>query len=281
MIIEPIYFRERRFWVLRDDLIGGEFNGNKARKLAFLLNSNLKLNRIISYGSSQSNAMYSISVLAKMRGIKFVYFTHHICDFLLKNPSGNYALALKNGMDIKISQNPSKSAQNECKGDMDLFIPEGVAMSQAEIGFKDQASGIRDFARENGVKFDIFLPSGTGCSAAFLSKNLSEMSVWTTPCVGDSNYLKDQILSLDPFSKVKILNPRKKYHFGKLYYEIYEIYKELLSTKIEFELLYDGVGWLTLMENLDKFENEILYINQGGILGNITLLDRYRRKFNS
>ena len=79
MPIEPIYFRGRRFWVLRDDLIGGEFNGNKARKLAFLLNSNLNhINRIISYGSNQSNAMYSISLLAKMRGVKFIYFTNHI-----------------------------------------------------------------------------------------------------------------------------------------------------------------------------------------------------------
>ena len=281
MLIEPIYFRGRRFWVLRDDLIGGEFNGNKARKLAFLLNSNLNhINRIISYGSSQSNAMYSISLLAKMRGVKFIYFTNHICDFLLNNPCGNYAYALKNGMDIKISSNPSKSAQDECKSSSDLFIPEGIAMREAEVGFKEQAKIIQDYAKKNRIKFDIFLPSGTGCSAAFLAKNLDDMSVWSVPCVGDTQYLKEQILALDPFSKVKILNPPKKYHFGKLYLEIYEIYKELLNTNIEFELLYDGVGWLTLMDNLDKFQNEILYIHQGGILGNITLLDRYKRKFN-
>ncbi|WP_086321694.1 1-aminocyclopropane-1-carboxylate deaminase [Campylobacter devanensis] len=282
MSIEPIYFRGRRFWVLRDDLIGGEFNGNKARKLAFLLNSNLNhINRIISYGSSQSNAMYSISLLAKMRGVKFIYFTNHICDFLLKNPCGNYAAALKNGMEIRLSDNPSQSAKNECKDSQDIFIPEGVAMSKAELGFKEQAKIIMDFAKKNGIKFDIFLPSGTGCSAAFLAKNLDDMAVWTTPCVGDSDYLKREILSLDPFSKVNILNPPKKYHFGKIYPEIYAIYKELLdSCGVEFELLYDGVGWLTLMANLDIFKGEILYIHQGGMLGNITLLDRYRRKFD-
>lgn len=279
MQIEPICFRGRRFWILRDDLIGGEFNGNKARKLAYFLNSNLA-NRIISYGSSQSNAMYSISVLAKLRGIKFIYFTHHICDFLLNNPCGNYAAALKNGMDIRISKNPLKSAQNECKS-RDIFIPEGVAMSEAEMGFKDQARIIVDFAKKNDIKFDIFLPSGTGCSAAFLAKNLSDMSVWTTPCVGDSHYLKKQILAFDPLSKVNIINPPRKYHFGKLYSEIYEIYKELLySCGVEFELLYDGVGWLTLMANLNAFKNDILYIHQGGMLGNITLLERYKRKFN-
>lgn len=280
MKIEPIYFKGRRFWILRDDLISGEFNGNKARKLAYFLNLN-PINRFISHGSSQSNAMYSISVLAKMRGVKFVYFTHHICDFLLKNPCGNYAAALKNGMEIRLSDNPSQSAKNECKYSQDIFIPEGVAMSEAELGFKDQSKIIMDFAKKNGIKFDIFLPSGTGCSAAFLAKNLDDMSVWTTPCVGDSDYLKREILSLDPFSKVNILNPPKKYHFGKIYAEIYAIYKELLdSCGVEFELLYDGVGWLTLMANLDIFKGEILYIHQGGMLGNITLLDRYRRKFD-
>ncbi|WP_096026816.1 1-aminocyclopropane-1-carboxylate deaminase [Campylobacter lanienae] len=280
MKIEPIYFKGRRFWILRDDLIRGEFNGNKARKLAYFLNLN-PINRFISHGSSQSNAMYSISVLAKMRGVKFVYFTHHICNFLLKNPCGNYAAALKNGMEIHLSDNPSQSAKNECKYSQDIFIPEGVAMSEAELGFKEQAKIIMDFAKQNGIKFDIFLPSGTGCSAAFLAKNLDDMAVWTTPCVGDSDYLKREILSLDPFSKVNILNPPKKYHFGKIYAEIYAIYKELLdSCGVEFELLYDGVGWLTLMANLDIFKGEILYIHQGGMLGNITLLDRYRRKFD-
>ena len=280
MKIEPIYFKGRRFWILRDDLIRGEFNGNKARKLAYFLNLN-PINRFISHGSSQSNAMYSISVLAKMRGVKFIYFTHHICDFLLKNPCGNYAAALKNGMEIHLSDNPCQSAKNECKDSQDIFIPEGVAMSEAELGFKDQAKIIMDFAKKIGIKFDIFLPSGTGCSAAFLAKNLDDMSVWTTPCVGDSNYLKREILSLDPFSKVNILSPPKKYHFGKIYAEIYVIYKELLdSCGVEFELLYDGVGWLTLMANLDIFKGEILYIHQGGMLGNITLLDRYRRKFD-
>ena len=154
-------------------------------------------------------------------------------------------------------------------------------MSEAELGFKDQAKIIMDFAKKIGIKFDIFLPSGTGCSAAFLAKNLYDRAGWTVLCVGDSDYLKREILSLDPFSKVNILNPPKKYHFGKIYAEIYVIYKELLdSCGVEFELLYDGVGWLTLMANLDIFKGEILYIHQGGMLGNITLLDRYRRKFD-
>ena len=42
----------------------GEFNGNKARKLEYFLHAGLGgIKRVVSYGSSQSNAMYSLSML--------------------------------------------------------------------------------------------------------------------------------------------------------------------------------------------------------------------------
>lgn len=77
-----------------------------------------------------------------------------------------------------------------------------------------------------------------------------------------------------------MLNPPKKYHFGDLKKELFEIYIQLKKqTNIEFELLYDSVGWLTLLSNLDKFGDEILYIHQGGVIGNESLIPRYERKF--
>ena len=48
---------------------------------------------------------------------------------------------------------------------------------------------------------------------------------------------------------------------------------------VEFDLIYDPVGLLTLKENLADFKNEILYIHQGGILGNVSQKARYERKF--
>ncbi|HDX6261372.1 TPA: 1-aminocyclopropane-1-carboxylate deaminase, partial [Campylobacter fetus subsp. venerealis] len=39
------------------------------------------------------------------------------------------------------------------------------------------------------------------------------------------------------------------------------------------------VGWLSLLYNLTEFKNKILYIHQGGIIGNESLLERYKRKF--
>ncbi len=95
------------------------------------------------------------------------------------------------------------------------------------------------------------LPSGTGTTALFLQKNLP-FEVFTVACVGGSEYLKKQFFHLEKEEKYhpKIIQMPKKYHFGKLYKEFYEIWKELKAeTKIEFDLLYDPLGFLALFSS--------------------------------
>ena len=383
----------------------GEFNGNKARKLEYFLHAGLGgVKRVVSYGSSQSNAMYSLSVFAKMKGLKFHYVVSNLSSNLAANPIGNFKFALENGMKIYIdkdrrararalayelaglkegeiyggeavnltdnrSENGSNlknacgsnlskfderlgftdinlnaknmsnlqaevepnlqikksnlqdlngqisskfdelaklagvksskcishkssnfeksayqtslnlSAAQDCFIGDSLFINEGVWQPQAEAGFISQARQIERWAEAEGKTVDIFLPSGTGTSAAFLAKHV-KFDVFTCPCVGDADYLKSEIEALTPNSKVRILQPPKKYHFGDLKPELYQIWREVCEqTGIEFELIYDSVGFLTMMANLGAFKNEILYIHQGGALGNISQKLRYERKF--
>lgn len=368
----------------------GEFNGNKARKLEYFLNAGLGgVKRVVSYGSSQSNAMYSLSVFAKMKGLEFHYVVSNLNSNLAANPIGNFKFALENGMKIYIDKDrrararalayelaglkegeiygdeavnltdafdrnglnldkfderlgftdtnlsaknmPNSQAEiapnlqnqdrenlikfdgsaklasanfSECKshknsnlkksaeqtssnlpaaqdcfiGDS-LFINEGVWQPQAEMGFISQARQIERWAEAEGKTVDIFLPSGTGTSAAFLAKHV-KFDVYTCPCVGDADYLKSEIEALTPNSKARILPLPKKYHFGDLKPELYQIWREVCEqTGIEFELIYDPVGFLTMMANLGAFKNEILYIHQGGALGNISQKLRYERKF--
>lgn len=271
---EKIRFRKYDFFVLRDDLIGGEFNGNKARKLEYFLNADLSAYAsLASTGSAQSNAMSALSVLAKIKGLDFYYIPTHISDFLKQNPCGNYKNALKNGMKI-VDKKPENS----------LFIPQGVACKQAEHGFLTQAKLIKSFMDENNIVFDIFLPSGTGTSAYFLAKNLPQCDVFTIPCVGDVSYLKQQILELtgdfEASLRLKILKPSIKCYFGDLKKEFFDIWQELEnSSKIRFELIYDPLGWLTLLENINIFKKPILYIHQGGLSGVESQLARYERNF--
>ncbi|WP_122873719.1 1-aminocyclopropane-1-carboxylate deaminase [Campylobacter showae] len=368
----------------------GEFNGNKARKLEYFLHAGLGgIKRVVSYGSSQSNAMYSLSVFAKMKGLEFHYVVSNLNSNLAENPIGNFKFALENGMKIYIDKDrrvqaralayelaglkkgeiygdeavnltdafdrnglnldkfdercsftdtnlsaknmPNSQAEiapnlqnlgrenlikfdgsaklasanfgefvshknsnlkkstdqtssnlpaaQDCFIGDSLFINEGVWQPQAETGFISQARQIERWADAEGKVVDIFLPSGTGTSAAFLAKHV-KFDVFTCPCVGDADYLKSEIEALTPNSKARILQPPKKYHFGDLKLELYQIWREVCEqTGIEFELIYDPVGFLTMMANLGAFKNEILYIHQGGALGNISQKLRYERKF--
>jgi len=97
--IEEHTFQNHAFYLKRDDLLHSDFSGNKARKFYYYLQNDFPdITKIVSYGSAQSNAMYSLSVLAKMRGWEFAYYVDHIADYLKDNPHGNYAGAIKNGM---------------------------------------------------------------------------------------------------------------------------------------------------------------------------------------
>ncbi len=281
--IENINFKNFNFLIKRDDLLDIDFTGNKARKFQYFLeNSFPDINTIISYGSNQSNAMYSLSVLAKYKNWDFIYYTNHIPTFLQQNPIGNYKYALQNGMQLIIGEyDKTNIPYNKLNT---LFVKEGGAIQQSQYGIKILANEIQQYINQHNLNnLKIFLPSGTGTTALYLQKYLST-TVYTSACVGDEQYLKQQFAELEPNEQYHptILKKSQKYHFGKLYKQNYILYKELLQeTNIEFDLLYDPIGFDTLLYNQDILDiNNILYIHQGGIKGNEAMLQRYKRKFN-
>ena len=148
-MIEPFSFRGREFYLLRDDLLG-DFNGNKARKLEYFLNADLSgFKRIVSHGSSQSNAMYSLSLFAKMKNLEFCYVVSHLSSNLKQNPVGNFKFALENGMKIFVAEDRVKFAKELADTTDALFINEGVAQSEAEYGFKTQADEISAWSKSS------------------------------------------------------------------------------------------------------------------------------------
>jgi 1-aminocyclopropane-1-carboxylate deaminase len=277
--IDTITFEGHSFYLKRDDLLHPDFSGNKARKFHYFLQHNFSdIKSIVSYGSAQSNAMYSLSVLAKMRGWKFDYFVDHIAEYLHDNPHGNYAGALNNGMQVHIGEKPKISTDTSI-----LFIEEGGRQKEAGFGLKVLAQEIIHWQQENELKeLNIFLPSGTGTTALYLQKYLPENTVYTNACVGDGAYLKKQFLELEVNENYHptILSLDKKHHFGKLYRENYKIWLKLQQqTGVVFELLYDPLGWRTLLAHSEVFTKPTLYIHQGGVLGNESMLPRYERKY--
>ncbi|WP_428026376.1 1-aminocyclopropane-1-carboxylate deaminase/D-cysteine desulfhydrase [Arcobacter sp.] len=287
--IDTINFKNHQVFIKRDDLLDKYFLGNKARKFYYFLNYDFNgIKKIISFGSPQANSLYSLSVLAKIKNVKLDFYVSHIATFLKQNPHGNYKEALKNGANIiELNQNEISTQEyveeNILKNEEHyIYIEEGGRVKEAESGIKILADEIMNWAKDNDENnLKIFLPSGTGTTALFLQKHL-DMEVLTCACVGDEAYLKKQFFQLnsDESKHPTILKNKKKYHFGKLYKEFYDIHLELLDeTQIEFDLLYDSLGWLNLISSKYFTQNKILYIHQGGILGNESMIKRYENKY--
>jgi len=278
--IEQITFQNKSFLIKRDDLLHKDFSGNKARKFFYFLEKNFpKVTTLISHGSNQANAMYSLSVLCKLKNWNFIYYVNHVPSYLEDNPQGNYKYALENDMQLKIVEEFSK--ENLELNETTLFIEEGGALEEASYGLKILADEIAEYkSTHNRENLKIFLPSGTGTTALFLQKFL-DVEVMTCACVGDESYLQKQCFELEKNEKNHpiILERKKKYHFGKLYKENYLLWKELKSqTKIEFDLLYDPVGWDTLLYHYNE-RYTYLYIHQGGLIGNESMIQRYIYKY--
>jgi 1-aminocyclopropane-1-carboxylate deaminase len=279
--IEEIKFQDKSFLIKRDDLLHKDFSGNKARKFFYFLETEFpSVTTLISHGSNQSNAMYSLSVLCKLKNWNFIYYTSHVPSYLDENPQGNYKYSLENGMNLKIEENFMKSQL--VLNEYILFIEEGGALEEASYGIELLANEITQYKDDNKIdNLKIFLPSGTGTTSLFLQKYL-DIEVLTCACVGGDDYLKKQFLLLesDDSKHPTICKAKKKYHFGKLYKENYEVWTALKEeTNIEFDLLYDPIGWNTLLNDFDP-NYTYMYIHQGGLIGNESMLKRYEYKYS-
>lgn len=320
--IQKICFQGHSLYVKRDDLLDAAdsvgsskgqiafksaFSGNKARKLHYYLENDFpNISTLISYGSAQSNMLYSLSRLAQLKGWQLEFYVDHVAGHLKQNPQGNYAAALANGAAIYEAVDVERYEAKEVNGvdgfnlerlvlnhilpgrtDV-LYIPEGGRSVEAESGIKKLAAELEAWVCEQQIEQPkVMLPSGTGTTALFLQKHLP-FEVLSCACVGSDDYLRQQFSALNPDSGAhpRILpspldknGQSKKYHFGKLYPEFYQIWQQLQQqTGITFELLYDPLGWLCMMDYL-KTEPDatLIYLHQGGLLGNDSMVTRYTR----
>ena len=178
--------------------------------------------------------------------------------------------------------------QEESEGRQGVLRRRGKINKKGHDEFSDEDKDLfYDLAKFNQLK--IALPSGTGTTALFLQQRFFQrqlpFEVLTCACVGGDAYLHEQFkaLSKNPVNYPTIMPANKKHHFGKLYLSYFQMWQTLKAqTGIEFELLYDPLGWLTLLSYIksNPTKTPILYIHQGGLLGNATMLPRYQRKYN-
>ena len=279
--VHQINVFDKNIYVKRDDLLGYYFSGNKARKLRFLFDK--KFNQIISYGGSQSNAMLSLAALAKIKNAKFDYICKKIPIWVKNQNFGNLYEALKLGMnliEVEHQEYHNKINNLQAKYKNALIIKQGGATKEAEIGISELSNEIIAFADTKKIdELHIFISSATGTTALYLQKNLPKnFKVWTTPSVGDINYLKKQWLELEKDNSFypAVLETSKKYTFAKPNKDFLQIYQLLKDKNLEIDLIYEPKIFIALKENIKKFTNKnIMYIHSGGKSGNKTQLARY------
>lgn len=282
--ISKISLEGRDFYVKRDELTDQYLSGNKYRKLHTLLQTpKERYTKIISYGGSQSNAMLALAALTKQKGWKFVYYTKALSTIQKEKPAGNYNIALSLGMRHFEIEEP---LYRDFIASLRVIQDESVLVVEQGGALKDAKEGLEVLAREIKEQLGgdeslclkaVATPSGTGTTALFLALALKEYKVYTTPCVGDVAYLKEQMSALCEIPKnLYILEPKKKYHFAKPYREFYEVYEKLQKSGVEFDLLYAPAMWLALQE---QTQDSVLYIHSGGLSGNASMKERYFKKF--
>lgn len=278
------------FFLKRDDQLHSHFSGNKARKFMALLEQDYPhVTTLVSYGSAQANTLYSLSALAAIKGWQLEFYVDRIPSWLIDKPIGNYRGAMELGAKVipvaETQLHPADYIDQIRQPDQScLVIPEGGRSHISQQGIAQLGSEILSWSRfEPSHNFVVALPAGTGTTALYLHKFLKNhgIEVLTCPCVGGKEYLIEQFKELGESDFPTILELETKHHFGKLYQQDYQVWQQLLEqTDVEFDLLYDPMMWQCLQSwYKDNADKSIIYIHQGGILGNESMLPRYERKY--
>lgn len=266
----------RTIYIKRDDLLHPLFSGNKARKFASLLKEDLKDKTLISYGGNQSNALQSLISLALLKGSRLIYFTTPFSKALLEQREGNFAYALSSGV-VEFVQTPFPQQEAHSfatSNSQMLFIPQGGSVELAMEGMRELDRELRgQTAHLHSPIF--FYSSGIGTASIALAQY--GLEVYTALGAGKMEDLLERVNAYE--KKPKILSSEFHTPFGKPHAKVWEVYKAWREIGVEFDLLYDCVLWVKILENLEKFsQREIVFIHSGGLLGNITQEKRYRLK---
>jgi len=288
MIFSPSPFqaftlKNHPIYIKRDDLISPCYSGNKIRKLHALFAMNLP-EQIVSYGGYQSNAMLSIACFAQEKGVMFTYISKPVPEWIHALGEGNLHHALEKGMQLRevIHADYAATIQNLRQTYPDaLVIDQGAADPMARPGIARLADELLQDWETLGLKNPaVLLPSGTGTTALYLALALPEyIPVYTTACVGDAAYLKEQWRRLEPHAAryPEILATQRKFHFAKPYPELWESWLEAHRMGLALDLIYAPVAWRALSEHPQlQHDYDLTYIHTGGVLGNATQLERYR-----
>ena len=138
----------------------------------------------------------------------------------------------------------------------------------------------------NCIEKLVFISAGSGVSARSFVRSQRESDDILKPT--PSNGRTMELITLCCAGEIRGVGRTlcADFAFGSLQAEVWAMYHNLLSQGIEFDLLYDCVGFVLLERALKRgyFSDEDLakpwvFVHSGGVLGNASQILRYERKF--
>ncbi|WP_404988908.1 D-cysteine desulfhydrase family protein [Clostridium culturomicium] len=288
-------------YIKRDDFTGGEFSGNKVRKLEFAVQEALDrgCNTLITCGGIQSNHCRATAAVAARLGLKSVLVLRNN-DTEVK-PDGNYFIDKVLGADVRIIsadeyKNERKEImekiQEECKakGDKAYIIPEGASNYIGNFGYFKCMEEIKSQEEELGIVFDtIVIAVGSGGTYAGLQLankvlNLNKKILGVNVC-DTADFFKDRIYEIMGDSKeylgldvelhreeINIIDGYVGRGYALSRPEEIEFIKHFARTEgIILDPVYTGKGLYGLSSELKEGNLEdlgnILFIHTGGLYG--------------
>ncbi len=301
------YDKNITLYIKRDDQTGFELSGNKIRKLDYVLKEAIELgcDTIITCGGVQSNHCRATAIAARKLGLKV-----HLVLKSEENDheSGNYFLDEWVGAVIhKISFEDYKDKRNQIMEDLKknlghhvYIIPEGASNGLGNLGYMQCYTEIIEEEKNLGVHFDYIVAAmGSGSTHAGLlmgvKANNSQSKV-----IGYNIYKKDvdapqmivnlieeshKYLSFDSLSKEEVfistdyvgrgyaLNTKEELDFIWNYGKTHGILLDCVYTgKAMYGLDCD------IKRGLYKENSNILFIHTGGVFGNFSKVDLFKKK---
>ena len=194
---------------------------------------------------------------------------------------GNLYYAFKYGMSafaLPVGSNRA-SLESYAKKLVDknsLFIPQGGSVEDAMSGMNALAG---ELAQSIGGAPVICCSSGSGVGVIALRKALDRFLPKATlvalNIAGSEAELRAKCKTHN-VAHIQIL--QSPFTFAKPHKEIWAMRAYLLENGVRADLVYDSPAFCLLQRHLESFKHkEIVFILSGGLLGDITQLDRYAR----
>jgi 1-aminocyclopropane-1-carboxylate deaminase/D-cysteine desulfhydrase-like pyridoxal-dependent ACC family enzyme len=164
-------YKERRWFIKRDDELSFGISGSKYRKYASLIHYLIqeKINHVLLVGSAYSNHLVGLLQLLNESKIKATLYLSKTHDQILQGNRALIKLLIGNNLVHTLSKEQWINKDTLIPLHLDsasLYIPEGADMLPSLPGALSLAQDIARNQLENGCNFDhIFIDAGTGLSA--------------------------------------------------------------------------------------------------------------------